>query len=68
MSAHGPAVAVAGRARCLAAVAWIAPAAMVAGTVPLAEVCFALARCDLLGVVGTGSRHGTARLIFRKSI
>ena len=55
MSAHRPAVAVACRARGLAAVAWIAPAAMMAGPVPLAEVCFALARRDLLGVVGNGS-------------
>lgn len=68
MSAHRPAVAVAGRARGLAAVAWIAPAAMMAGTVPLAEVCSAPAPCDLPGVVGAGSRHETARLIFRKSI
>lgn len=65
MSAHRPAVVVVGRARGLAAVAWIAPAAMTAGTVPLAEVRFPLARRDLLGVVGRGSRHETARLILR---
>jgi hypothetical protein len=68
MRSHRPAVAVAGRARGLSAVVWIAPAAMTAGTVRVADVRFPLARCDLRGVVGTGSRHETARLILRKSI
>ncbi len=55
MSAHRPAVAVAGRARGLAAVAWIAPAAMMARTFRVAEARSALARCDLPAGAGTGT-------------
>ncbi|MEI6356475.1 MAG: hypothetical protein WCP53_05160 [Verrucomicrobiota bacterium] len=55
MSAHRPAVAVAGRARGLAAVAWIAPAAMMPRTFRVAEARSALARCDLPAGAGTGT-------------
>ncbi len=54
MRAHRPAVAVAGRARCFAAVAWTAPAAMMSGTVRAAEAGSSLARRDVPTGAGTG--------------